>query len=89
MYVNGGMPVHVCTYLSTHYCMSVVVILHVCIPCCFSVCDICCDFNPFLLRQVITHSTMQVDANNRATTRNSIAIVLQAGCIAAASFVNN
>ena len=51
------------------------------------VCNILCDFNPFLMRQVITHSAMQVEVDSIATTRNSIAIALHAGCTAAASSV--
>ena len=53
------------------------------------VCDVSCDFNPFLSRQVhvIIDSAMLEVANSRATTRNSIAIVLHAGCTAAASSV--
>ena len=53
------------------------------------VCDICCDFNPFLLRQVITHSAMQAKANNSVNIINSIAIVLHAGCTAASSSVKS
>ena len=49
------------------------------------VCTIFCDFNSFLLWQVITHSAMQVEADSTVTTRNSIAIVLHAECTAAAS----
>ena len=75
-------------YVSIYYCVYIFCCSNKCIiPFLLMVCTIFCDFNPFLLRQVITHSAMQVQANSRATTRNSIAIVLHAGCTAAASSV--
>ena len=55
------------------------------IPSFWMVCNIFSDLNPFLLRQVITHSAMQVQASSTATTSKSIAIVLQAGSTAASS----
>ena len=60
---------------------------YICLPSFLMVCNVGCDFNPPLLRQVhITiDSAMQAVANSRATTRNSIAIVLHAASTAAAS----
>ena len=56
------------------------------IPFFLIVCNIFSDLNPFfLLRQVITHSAMQVQANSTATTSKSIATVVHAGCTAAAA----
>ena len=79
---DEGTWMYVCIYLLMYvYCCNDSCI----IPSFLMICTISCDFNPFLLRQVITHSAMQVQANSRATTRNSNAIILHAGCTAAAS----
>ena len=79
-----GTMMNVCIYLLMYVCCCNDKCI---IPFFLIVGNIFSAFNPFLLQQVIAHSAMEVQANSRATTRNSIAIVLHAGSTDNASSV--
>ena len=78
MHLQVGMYIciHLVTVCSHNY---------ICIPSFLEVSDFGCGINPFLRRQITMNNAMQAEASSRATTRNSIAIVLHADCPAASS----
>ena len=95
------MWVHVCVYAFTGICMYICMYVciyldinvrmyvcsrnYICIPSFLEVSDFGCGINPFLRRQIMMDSSMQAVASSRATTRNSIAIVLHADWPSASS----
>ena len=80
---------YACIHARSYACMEVHARSYVCpfvyVPLCLVVSVVCCDFKLFLSRRVMINSAMHADASSRATSRNSIAIILHAECTAAAS----
>ena len=85
MHLQVYVWIYVCMYLVVNVHMYVCSCNYICIPSFLEVSDFGCGINPFLRRQIMMDSAMLAEANSRATTRNSIAIIFHADCPAASS----